>query len=178
MKRKLILNQNKMNAKLIKVNIHYYLWLNPESEEREYLGSSKFIDEEREPLKSKYKLSSTNCDSIARGYGREELINLAKISRTSISPLFKDKIDAKSHEDGFIAGFHEACKMMRGKNFTKIDMKKIFDLGVNAGVGAIQGKVNINFKKYLKSLQQTEWDVTFNPKERDGYGCLILKRIP
>jgi hypothetical protein len=68
--------------------------------------------------------------------------------------------------------------MMSGKNFTKIDMKKIFDLGVNAGVGAIQGKVNINFKKYLKSLQQTEWDVTFNPKERDGYGCLILKRIP
>jgi hypothetical protein len=164
-----------MKAKLIKVNNIYYLWLKPETEERELIASSKYITEERGYVNSKYKLSSSNCLSIEKGYDREELKNLAKTSRTKIRPLFRDKIDAKSHEEGYIAGFLKAHKM-RAKRFTKIDMKKIFDIGFNAGLGAIQGENKFDFKRLIQSLQQSEWDVTFNPEELDAYGCYILKR--
>ena len=166
-----------MKAKLIKVNVNYYLWLNPETEDRELIASSKYIAEERGYVNSKCKLSSSNCLSIEKGYDIEELKNLAKICRTKIRPLFRDKIDAKSHEEGYIAGFLHACDMMRAKRFTKIDMKKIFDIGFNAGLGANQSENKIDFKRLIRSLQQSEWDVTFNPEELDEYGCYILRRI-
>lgn len=38
-------------------------------------------------------------------------------------------------------------------------------------------KIIATIENYIKSLQQTEWDVEFNPEELDKDGCLILKRI-
>ena len=36
--------------------------------------------------------------------------------------------------------------------------------------------VNGYYKTYFDKSQQTEFDVTFNPDEKDADGCLILRR--
>jgi hypothetical protein len=112
-------------------------------------------------------LSIKNCQAIERGYDLDELAKreyLDGYDNTYLCRItFKD-------------GFQKALELMGDKKFSEKDVILIAEYIRVASQSTPSVKTKDLFDEY-QSLQQTEWDVTFNPEELDADGCLILKRI-
>ena len=147
-----------MKAKLIKNEGDFYLCI-PHESTNEFIGSTN-------GMYVQYKVSLKNCQSIERGYDLDKLINRAFDNmgyHSTVTPY-----EEKQFKLGYKIAFREALELMGDKKFSEEDMGNLWDFCVyNKGT----------FKEYIQSLQQTEWDVTFDPEKLDADGCLILKNI-
>ena len=144
------------------------------------------------------KLSLKNCEAIANGYDLDELAVLCTKEETSI-------VGNQKMAQGFIKGFKKALEILGDKKFSEKDMRRALSAGLSIGYGRqfeIENK-QVEIDSYIKSLQQTEWDVEvemeevlnmdykpsfgggsdshYNPMyvsqpKLDADGCLILKR--
>jgi len=130
------------------------------------------------------KLSLKNCEAIANGYDLEELacdkigIDISVVNHIDNKVIENDSVSTPIHEagalgaglyhmvKGFEIGFQKAFELLGDKKFGEEDMKKAY----------LQSFKYEYFGDLIRTLQQTEWDCTFNPEEKDADGCLILKR--
>ena len=136
------------------------------------------------------KLSLKNCQAIANGY---DLDALAREACDITDPL---RLDSQKYKQdpyfkiGFNKGFQKALEILGGKKFSEKDMRRALSAGLSIGYGRqfeIENK-QVEIDSYIKSLQQTEWDVEIEmdicgdkvyavPEPAlDENGCLILKR--
>lgn len=113
-------------------------------------------------LPENYVLSLKNCQAIERGYDLDELA---------------DELASKHHNRFTLAlvALRKGMELIGDKKFSEEDMLKAFEKGASFGT-AKTGNTHY-FNEVIQSLQQTEWDVTFNPDEKDSEGCLILKTL-
>jgi hypothetical protein len=134
-----------------------------------------------------HKLSLKNCQAIERGYDLDELAYSCFPNGTYET----SEIDLGL--DMYKKGFQKALELLGDNKYSEEDIKEAYLSGVDDAMD-IQYEPNatIDDEKYLKSLQQTEWDVEIEmvpamsnngnvyygdiPK-LDADGCLILKRI-
>ena len=125
------------------------------------------------------KLSLKNCQAIENGYDLDEL-SLSYVS----DHLTKGTDEYHNSQIDFKEGFQKALSILGDKKFSEEDMKKAMNKIVtatysNKGDDIFDLFIEIHRKKYMdeyiQSLQQTEWDVFFNPDEKDSEGCIILK---
>lgn len=153
---------------------------------------------------TKQKLSLKNCQAIDRDYNLDELISaeLEKLPYTK-------HLDDGQYNDGQLVGFEmgaywgfqTALEILGDKEFSEEDMRDAIQFGLDDMYGYKQGKqghTEDQKKKYIQSIQQTEWDVEivkeqyvkYVPKsiitvyptggvrlKVDEDGCLILKKI-
>lgn len=157
-----------MEAKLIKKNDIFYLYV-----DESWSIASTDVKDNRDK-----KLSLKNCQEIERGYDLGELAN-ERSRLMSLNSMFK-------------AGFQKALSIIGDKKYSEDDVKKAMDIAINYEIKrdaeSYQEKID-----FLKSLQQTEWDVEIVTTKRmengksgldvpiikpklDADGCLILKR--
>ena len=166
-----------MEAKLIKKDEHYFLEVQPYTlgNLQKHTITANTFDKPKGHI---LQLSLKNCQAIERGYDLDELSK--KYTRISSVEF-----------DAFKAGFQKALELMGDKKFSDEDVLTAMDVAVNYEIKrdaqSYQEKID-----FLKSLQQTEWDVivemediqeihidgvlTLQPK-LDVENCLILKRI-
>ena len=138
------------------------------------------------------KLSLKNCQAIERGYDLDELVenHLSMYDNNSLPYVRKDS---------FLEGAKAILEILGDKKFSELDMENCWK---SARQGGLDGTdvYEDTFEKYIKSIQQTDWDVEIEidptplifmgrnvgknlgilpdlkPK-LDSDGCLILKRI-
>lgn len=125
------------------------------------------------------KLSLKNCEAIENGYDLDELAD--ECMNNTINQETGSNVHKLSIALGFKKGFNKAMELNKDKLFTIEDIKdcweKAFDVGYSFGHEQGDSTIaNEDVNKYIQSLQQNEWEVTFNPDEKDSNGCLILKR--
>jgi hypothetical protein len=120
------------------------------------------------------KLSIKNCQAIERGYDLDELAENYGIENGLDLGCFDE---VKNSKTDFKSGFQKAIELLGGKKFSEYDMTSIFEYGWNQRHYEIMDEAELEGIKnrYIQSLQQTEWDVTFNLEKLDADGCLILK---
>jgi hypothetical protein len=127
------------------------------------------------------KLSLKNCQAIENGYDLNELAEKHYDVHIKQGHTKEDSLQRKID---FILGFQKALSILGDKKFSEEDMKKAMNKIVtatysNKGDDIFDLFIEIHRKKYMdeyiQSLQQTEWDVFFNPDEKDSEGCIILK---
>lgn len=129
------------------------------------------------------RLSKNNCQAIENGYDLDEL------AKEASDGLIENHIWAISMTF-FKAGFQKALELLGDKKFSEEDILKAIAFGWDYEGRSKEEmlkihNVNLDYndsyvedtQKYIQSLQQTEWDVSFNPDEKDSEGCLILKRL-
>jgi len=129
---------------------------------------------------TKQRLALKNCQAIERGYDLDELA----LEECQLWEHFG------TAQGGYIKGFQKALELMGDKKFSEEDVMLGWDAGVMSQSICFTNYFGLKRESELKShresyqgnlkpsaLQQTEWDVTFNPDEKDADGCLILKRI-
>ena len=123
------------------------------------------------------KLSFKNCQDVVNGYDLDELASKTyrEFPTDELQHYNRDTQCFKKRK-AFIKGFQKALEILDDKNFTKEDMRRIMVYGYNKS-SENEYLSQIPFDEYIQSLQQTEWDCTFNPDEKDSDGFLILKRI-
>ena len=125
------------------------------------------------------KLSPKNCQAIERGYDLDELV--VKVGKEFYVGGNYD------FENGVKKGFLKAIELLGDKKFNEEDIAVAYDRGqiLNIKGGQQSGK------NYVKSLQQTEFDVEVEQEliqssiegeaiwktKLDADGCLILRRI-
>jgi hypothetical protein len=142
------------------------------------------------------KLSIKNCQAIERGYDLDELADEVFEKRPKEIPY----VDEYDFKQGVMVGFQKAVKLIGDKKFNEKDMANAVLYGMQKGLdfGKVPETDNDWVRNYIKSLQQTEWEVEIEmigplvypanlPKEGeqrpafrnklDENGCLILKRI-
>ena len=111
------------------------------------------------------KLSIKNCQAIENGYDLDELAG--DYANKELNEEFTSKVgNFYGFSSSFTDGFQKALEILGDKKFSEEDLKLAFFHVQNEPTFAV----------FKESLQQTEWDVTFNPDEKDSEGCLILKR--
>jgi hypothetical protein len=191
MEAKLIKNGN---AYSLKINGEYVAFVN-----EDFVGYA--TQEFRDNLLG--KLSLKNCQAIELGY---DLMYLAKEYSLFLS---KDigNISCASYHDGF----QKALEILGDKKFSEEDMRESFEAGNHYGdswsrffntdeISRTEVEKIDDFSSYIKSLQQTAWDVEiemecpqcqewgyisecrnncnkkFLKPKLDVDGCLILKR--
>lgn len=121
------------------------------------------------------KLSLKNCKAIENGYDLDELgMDYASTiydGRTELTRFNGAKVD-------FTKGFQKALELLGDKKFSEDDIFDSIMLGIAYEDCGINGVNNYSELKELAIKRNTpnEWDVTFNPNEKDADGCLILKR--
>ena len=143
------------------------------------------------------KLSIKNCEAIANGYDLDELAEKHYGVHIKHGHTEEDSLQRKID---FILGFVSALEILGDKKFSEEDVKRAMDVTLNyetkRDAESYQEKID-----FLKSLQQTEWDVEiemecpqckeygyisecrnvcnkkFIQPKLDADGCLILKRI-
>ena len=143
------------------------------------------------------KLSIKNCEAIANGYDLDELGR--DLWKKSLNYHLQHELD---YTFGVVDGFQKALEILGDKKFSEEDVKRAMDVTLNyetkRDAESYQEKID-----FLKSLQQTEWDVEIlmgtNYRDIDCVnegnlvaskivkdneapmldkdGCLILKRI-
>jgi len=151
-----------MKAKLIKTEGSYIL--------KDGLLQVIGIDDEnlKERLNCNYLLSTKNCQAIERGYDLDELAKEnAKHYPNNISQEYINSVVS------FKDGFQKALEILGDKKFSEENLLKAFTIGLFSEFE--KANYTKEYDEFLKSLQQTEWEVTFNPDEKDSDGCLILK---
>jgi hypothetical protein len=135
-----------MEAKLIKVENTFYL-----KQDGTILGTSSYPNLS---ASIRYSLSLKNCEAIANGYDLDELADENYQNFWNIL----DYKERDIHTFGFIEGFQKALEILGDKKFSEEDVKKAMDVAVNYETNrdaqSYQEKID-----FLKSLQQTEWDV-------------------
>lgn len=172
-----------MKAKLTKNGGHYFLF-----------DGNRFISTTDCSEGTPNKLSLKNCQSIECGYDLDEIweeLFFKRVTNTSIRCF-----------DSFKLGFQKSLEILGDKKFSEEDMGEAIQFGLDAMYGYKQGKdghTEVQKKKYIQSLQQTEWDVLVemecvigcqnlilngensvccgDKKPKIADGCLILKRI-
>ena len=146
-----------MKGKLHKMESGYILSLNGDIDDP-YAIVNKELAEDY----GWYKLSLKNCQAIEVGYDLDEL------AKKEI--LYNDQ-----KREWWKQGAKYILEILGDKKFSEEDIDKAF----NTGVEMLDSPRRYNdvLEELKKSLQQTEWEVTFNPDEKDADGCLILKRI-
>lgn len=157
-----------MKAKLIKKDGHYFLEVEPNT----WTPPNRFhsiIANTLEKIKGDIlQLSLSNCQAIECGYDLDELAREMTDKEHQLATQY-----SKGYEKGIVIGFQKALELMGDKKFSEEDLDKAFELGKYVE----REDCTENYLAYKQSLQQTEWDVTFNPDEKDSDGCLILKRL-
>lgn len=143
-----------MEGKLIKTDGGFFMLFD---ENKNWIGVTGDSDGK------KLKLSFKNCQAIERGYDLDELFESIPLNSTN-PDLHKPILRA-----GFIVGFQKALEILGDKKFSEKDIERAFIQGVYT-------KTEIHRKKeeYIKSLQQTEWDVEIEmicPHPSDTYRC-------
>ena len=160
------LNQNKMNAKLYKTEKENYVLVDPTKgtyDDGYTLGTSR---------ESQYnKLSIKNCQAIECGYDLDELacneigIDISVINHIDNKVIENDSVSTPIHEagalgaglyhrvKGFEIGFQKALEVNADKRFTLKEMVECW----NRALEFQTHKETLG--EYIKSLQQTEWDV-------------------
>ena len=194
-----------MAAKLIlkKTSTGFYLWRNPLDKSQELLGATVPIMNDNGVDLRGYELSLKNCQAIENGYDLDELDKLAR--EWYVQQKFhglSDTVVSVGYLNMFKAGFQKALEILGDKKFSEEDMRKAYFQGDYDALydGAYSEKEN----KFIKSLQQTEWEVEILMEEPlvaksrqihgeyvaskiiesamfpkpllDADGCLILKR--
>jgi hypothetical protein len=109
---------------------------------------------------------------------------------TDTMQMYNKDIQCFKKRKAFIKGFQKALELMSDKKFSEEDVRRALSAGLSIGYGRqfeIENK-QIEINSYMKSLQQTEWDVEVEmdicgdkvyavPEPKlDENGCLILKR--
>lgn len=154
-------------------------------------------------------LSLKNCQAIENGYDLDELADRAFDNmgyHSTVTPH-----EEKQFKLGYRMAFREALSILGDKKFSEEDMKRAWLGGTNAGAefesmrdyDSEDDNEPFEFaeeseKKFIQSLQQTEWDVEVErqcldpncdginrkgcciPGDKprmDSEGCLILKRV-
>ena len=141
------------------------------------------------------KISLKNCEVVKNGYDLDELacheigIDISVINHIDNKVIENDSVSTPIHEagalgaglyhrfKGFEIGFLKAIELLGDKKFqfTKEELVRLLVdfVGFPHPHNEPRGSIS---ERYVQSLQQTEWDCTFNPDEKDSEGCLILKR--
>ena len=180
-----------MKAKLIKTSTDYYHLVIEKS--NYYYGhtSPEFCELQNKDGSYTHKLSLKNCQAIEHGYDLEELISEADTSHLT-------QWTSDSHElmydEGFKAGFQKALEILGDKKFSEQDMKRIYEKGYSSGRSELNSRESDKIKyDYIKSLQQTEWDVEVEMgyvgkcngnndngcfQDSSGHNCGCFKRKP
>ena len=154
-----------MEAKLIKdkhIDDFYYL----------KIGINTYATTDKESFRV---LSLKNCEAIELGYDLDELAEAIGYASEYGHPSpegFSDEQIGRLH--GFNDGFQKALEIIGDKKFSSRNMFKAFITGVFTDETS---DYDFEFTELMQDLQQTEWDVSFNPEEKDFEGCLILKRL-
>ena len=113
------------------------------------------------------KLSLKNCEAIENGYDLDEVVE--DIVKTIVP---NDRGEDIWYGTSMAVGklcFQKALELMGDKKFSRDDLM--------LAIITTQLSDSIDRLELIQSLQQTEWDVSFNPDEKDSDGCLILKRL-
>ena len=130
----------------------------------------------KRPLTDFGQLSIKNCEAIANGYDLDELAE-------ELTEHFNTFDTVKSDiQVGFKAGFLKALEIFGDKKFSEDDLRLAMHFGKFGETNNQTTTIG-----FIKSLQQTEWDVEiemtkdwydgFKPTPKlDKDGCLILKR--
>ena len=118
------------------------------------------------------KLSIKNCKAIENGYDLDELAGEYANKELNVE-LTSKAGNFYGFSSSFKEGFQKALEILGDKKFSEEDVKKAIEFGMKS---YHSWKVR-NEDEFIQSLQQTEWDCTFNPDEKDSDGCLILKRL-
>lgn len=153
----------------MKKDDHYFLEVEPYtlSTLQKYTIIANTFDKPKGDI---LQLSLKNCQAIERGYDLDELID-------NITPK-NGTTGNISERIGFVKGFQKALELMGDKKFSEEQMKRIYEKGYSSGRSEFNSRESDKIKyDYIQSLQQKEWDVTFNPDEKDSKDCLILKRV-
>ena len=121
------------------------------------------------------KLSLKNCQEIECGYDLDELAKEKyPYEKTEMFSCFE--LDCK--QEGFIEGAKTILEILGDKKYSEEDIRKAILFGEdNTDITSSDNLPTEEVNKFIQSLQQTEWDVSFNPEEKDSDGCLILKRL-
>lgn len=117
------------------------------------------------------KLSLKNCQAIANGYDLDELASSLVDRETNASV---DSSYRKTLEKYVKIGFQKALELLHDKKFGEEDIYNALDFA------RANGKYRYEIMsddEFIQSIQPKEWDVTFNPDEKDSEGCIILKRL-
>ena len=127
------------------------------------------------------KLSLKNCQAIENGYDLDELswkffpYHEWEYSNGSFGDINEE------NRETFKIGFQKALEILGDKKFSESNLRigcsSLLNLEKEEGElsEVFTEKQYRHIDTYIQSLQQTEWDVFFNPDEKDSEGCLILK---
>ena len=178
-----------MKGKLIKKENHYYFWssdCNPEKNKGFVANSEGTVER---------KLSIKNCEAIANGYDLDELVSQKYLIENTGAMFMPNPHEVNNiyRQEGFKEGFQKALEILGDKKFSEEDMGRIMVYGYDKSTEN-EYLSRIPFDEYIRSLQQTQWDVEivtkpyievsegFNLESKreptlDADSCLILKRI-
>jgi hypothetical protein len=170
-----------MKGKLIKIVDGYELFTQGFLKSSTNHGLIDSLNIEEGPIR--YKLSLKNCQAIERGYDLNEIKRKLFGGFDGLPDSFTIAAVERTVEIMF--------EILSDKKFSENDMQKALSAGLSIGYGRqfeIENK-QIEINSYMKSLQQTEWDVeiemwfhgTRHKKGKwipklDADGCLILKK--
>ena len=147
-----------MKGKLIKTDVNYIL-----EDDKGIVVASTSLKKEG------LSLSLKNCQAIERGYDLEDIKRKVFFGFDGQPNSFTIAAVERT--------IQIMVELMGDKKFTEEDLKKSWSEGYHRKVDEINGGTLNYFDDLIQSLQKTEWDVTFNPNEKDIDGCLILKRF-
>ena len=122
------------------------------------------------------RLSLKNCEAIVNGYDLDDLVRAFIDVDFYEDEGFDDILTSKEEmfiRLSYIRGFQKALSILGDKKFSKTELYRAFLINSEGNNTTLEN----TFKEIvLPMFQQTEWDCTFNPDEKDSKGCLILKR--
>lgn len=119
------------------------------------------------------KLSLKNCEAITNGFDLEDLSEKCSDEFADVFDYNDGHGNIKRYSNTeiiqkvYISGFQKALEIIGDKKFSEEDVMKAFVRGQ---------EMEVDYFSYKQSLQPKEWDISFNPVEKDYDGCLILKR--
>lgn len=132
---------------------------------------SKIATSVESPLK---RLSIKNCESVELGYDLDELAK----SHHKLAYIHDYNPDMAPYvEADFKQGFQKALELLGDKKYTTNDLLSFADYTKGYTENTYYRHSQEVLEEWLQSSVISEWEVTFNPDEKDENGCLILKRI-
>lgn len=166
-----------MKAKLIKKADGYVLGI----EDKVGIKLIATNSEEQQKILDKtgtyceYKLSLKNCQAIERGYDLDELAD--EIDNSKIRYSSDEYEEWKAYRNGLNDALEKALEILGDKKFSEEDINNAMNWIMTQYFEFYEQPTTGRREHYIQSLQQTEWDVSFNPEEKDSEGYLVLKRL-
>ena len=127
------------------------------------------------------KLSIKNCEAIANGY------DVFELAYDSSKEFLIESTHSPSFTFGYEQGFQKALEILGDKKFSVKDMEKLMFATIEF-TEQKEGETYPFLKSFIRSLQQTEWDVEI-VTEKDCYssagicdkstmaGCIICTPV-